>query len=75
MELLMPATAEDLAVANSMITVHGAQAISKAQALVHANARVGNGLAAAKWLRVMTLIEYSEPAMPIERDIVVGEKV
>jgi hypothetical protein len=62
MELALPASAEDLAVAQSMVHIHGAQAITRAEALVHANASVGNASSAAKWLRVMVLIEYSSLA-------------
>ena len=56
----MSINTEDLAVVHSMIRLHGAHAITKAEKLVHINASIGNSASAAKWLRVMTLIEFSE---------------
>ena len=46
--------------AELMIDMHGAQAIHKAEEFLYGQAMIGNGPAASKWLRVMTLIEFSD---------------
>ena len=56
----MSMQAEDQALAESMIELHGNRAIAKAEELITINASTGNRDAASKWLRVMVLIECSE---------------
>jgi hypothetical protein len=51
---------DEQALAELMIDMHGAKAIGKAQDFLYGQASVGNGRAAAKWLRVMTLIEFAD---------------
>jgi len=52
--------AEDLALAESMIDLHGTRAVAKAEELIYINASTGDRDAASKWLRVMVLIECSK---------------
>ena len=47
--------------AELMIDMHGAQAASKAEEFLYGQAIMGNGPGASKWLRVITLIEFSDP--------------
>lgn len=51
---------DEQALAELMIDMHGARAIDKAQDFLYGQASIGNGRAAAKWLRVMALIEFSD---------------
>ena len=56
----MTVDADDVALAEFMIEFHGAQAIAKAEEKLNVKARAGNRDSAARWLRVMTLIEFTE---------------
>ncbi|HWU54383.1 MAG TPA: hypothetical protein VN175_02695 [Rhizomicrobium sp.] len=56
----MPNEKDEQVLAELMIDMHGAQAIKKAQEFLYGQAMIGNAPAASKWLRVMTLIEFSE---------------
>ena len=51
---------DEQALAELMIDMHGAGAINKAQDFLYGQASIGNGRAAAKWLRVMALIEFAD---------------
>ena len=51
---------DDLALAESMIEMHGARAISEAQSFLYRSAHLGDRDTASQWLRVMSLIEFSE---------------
>jgi hypothetical protein len=51
---------DDLDLADSMIEMHGACAISAAENFLHRSAHTGDRKAASQWLRVMSLIEFSE---------------
>ena len=55
----MPNEKDDQVLADLMIDMHGAQAVNKAEEFLYGQAMIGNGTAASKWLRVMTLIECS----------------
>jgi hypothetical protein len=57
----MSAEKDEKALAELMIDMHGASAIDKAQDFLYGQASLGNGRAAAKWLRVMALIEFAGP--------------
>lgn len=50
----------DLDLANSMIEIHGARAISEAEIFLYRSAHTGDRDAASQWLRVMSVIEFSE---------------
>ncbi|MEO8301620.1 MAG: hypothetical protein ABI608_07495 [Rhizomicrobium sp.] len=50
----------DLNLADSMIEMHGARAVSEAQCFFDKSARTGDRDAATQWFRVMSLIEFSE---------------
>lgn len=52
---------DEQALAELMIDMHGASAIDKAQDFLYGQASLGNGRAAAKWLRVMAIIEFAGP--------------
>jgi hypothetical protein len=52
--------ADDLALAESMIEIHGARAVSEAQGFLYKSAHLGDRDMASQWLRVMSLIEFSE---------------
>lgn len=56
----MSSDQEEQALAELMIDMHGARAVDKAQDFLYGQASIGNGRAAAKWLRVMALIEFSD---------------
>ena len=56
----MSVDADDLALAEFMIEFHGAKAIAKAEEKLTLKAHAGNRDSAARWLRVMTLIEFTE---------------
>jgi len=56
----MTHTAEELALADAMIEIHGARAISKAEEFLNYSAETRSRESASKWLRVMVLIEFSE---------------
>ncbi len=60
----MPSQQDDQAVAETMIKIHGAYAIREAEALLHYSAALGDRDGAAKWLRVMALVEFSELRRP-----------
>jgi len=49
-----------LVLAESIMEIHGARAIAKVRELLDINAGTGNREAAAKWMRVLALIEYSD---------------
>jgi hypothetical protein len=51
---------DDLALAESMIEMHGPRAISEAQSFLYRSAHLGDRDTASQWLRVMSLIEFSE---------------
>lgn len=51
---------DDLALAESMIEIHGARAIAEAQSFLYRSAHLGDRDTASQWLRVMSLIEFSE---------------
>jgi hypothetical protein len=57
----MSSDQEEQALAELMIDMHGAKAVDKAQDFLYGQASIGNGRAAAKWLRVMALIEFNNP--------------
>jgi len=56
----MSVEAEELVLAESIMEIHGARAIAKVRELRDINAGTGNREAAAKWMRVLALIEYSD---------------
>ena len=56
----MSSDKDEQILAELMIDMHGASAIDKAEDFLYSQASIGNGRAAAKWLRVMTLIEFSD---------------
>ena len=60
----MSVSPEELEMANAMIELHGAQAISKAEDFVHYSAKTGSRVSASKWLRIMVLIEFPELLAP-----------
>ena len=43
-----------------MIEIHGARAIAEAQSFLYRSAHLGDRDTASQWLRVMSLIEFSE---------------
>lgn len=51
---------DDLDLSGSMVEMHGADAIAEAQYFLHRSAHTGDRKAASQWLRVMSLIEFSE---------------
>lgn len=57
----MSSDKDEQALAELMIDMHGARAVDKAQDFLYGQASIGNGRAAAKWLRVMALIEFNDP--------------
>jgi hypothetical protein len=50
----------DLDLADSMIEMHGARAISEAETFLYRSAHTGDRDGASQWLRVMSVIEFSE---------------
>ena len=52
---------DEQTLADLMIDMHGAKAVDMAQDFLYGQASLGNGRAAAKWLRVMALIEFADP--------------
>ena len=58
--LRMSAPRDDLALAESMIEMHGPRAVSEAQSFLYRSAHLGDRDTASQWLRVMSLIEFSE---------------
>jgi len=56
----MPVPRDDLALAESMIEMHGPRAVSEAQSYLYRSAHLGDRDTASQWLRVMSLIEFSE---------------
>ncbi len=56
----MSSDQDEQALAELMIDMHGARAADKAQDFLYGQASIGNSRAAAKWLRVMALIEFSD---------------
>lgn len=53
-------TEDDLGLADSMIEMHGARAISEAESILYRSAHTGDRDAASQWLRVLSVIEFSE---------------
>ena len=51
---------DDLDLADSMIEMHGARAISEAESFLYRSAHTGDRDAASQWLRVLSVIEFSE---------------
>jgi len=43
-----------------MIEMHGPRAVSEAQSFLYRSAHLGDRDTASQWLRVMSLIEFSE---------------
>ena len=51
---------DDLDLAESMIEMHGARAISEVETFLYRSAHTGDRDAASRWQRVMSVIEFSE---------------
>ena len=57
---MLSAQPTEQALAETMIKLHGARAIREAEALLHYNAALGDREGAAKWMRVLVLIEFGD---------------